>query len=77
MGMCAETINNVLENSILQNRKERPNRSPINGDINEKAKRSVCEWVNEGLSLWHLFNYKEVQWPLHIRDTYTKGMILG
>ena len=33
-----------LSNSRCQNRKERPNRSTNNGDVDEKAKRL---WVNE------------------------------
>ena len=53
-----------LSNSRKQNRKERPNRSTNNGDMDEKAKRL---WV----SVWHLSYYGEAELLKLISYVYT------
>ena len=47
-----------LSNSRWQNRKDRANPSTNKEDMVDKAKR---DGVSQGLSLWHLFNYKEAE----------------
>ncbi len=55
-GICLVTIMDSLSKSRWQNRKERQNWSTINRDMADKAKCSV----DDGVSLWHLSNDKEL-----------------
>ena len=50
-----------LSNSRWQNYVERQNKSTNNGDLDNKAKCPMSEWMSEGVSLWHLSNYREAE----------------
>ncbi len=67
------TIRNCfLLNSRWQNRKERPNRSKVGGDMVDKAER----YVSEGVSLWHISDYREAEPLMYYESFVSKGKIV-
>ncbi len=63
-----------LSHSMWQKRKEGLNRSTNNGDMDKKAK-----WMNEWVSLWHLYNYWVAELLKIVADYYfnMKSLIIN